>query len=312
MSKRSNSRVVGVALIGSVLVLAGCSGESRLGGSYINHDDNSGAFMVQIDDVHDHDVHGTISYVGTDATGKILSTRTPLSGTIDGKGLNLTIENGMGSGMATGTVVAAGLQLTLLGNGQSLRLLFKRADAADFDKIVSDVRTKAAQARQDTATAAIESEHTKVLASIQRAVEASADRLLTNAQSMNQKSQQVESIITGYPRFTARADQLRAAAKDLRNDDTGRLDAIRWRMDANRDTVADAHSNSQTAVRDLESSNAGEVNQAKQLLGECQTDRRLTCSRLTSALAAYTTSANNLRAVVSREASAFDAQRDRF
>lgn len=314
MFDASVSCTLRLLLLAVAASLAGCSGESGIRGSYINHDDSSGALLVQIDDVHDHNVNGTISIVGTDAKGGIVSRRTPLSGTTDGKALNLTMENGTGSGMVTGTVVPAGLQLTLLGNGQSVRLLFKRADPAEFDKIVSDVRTQATQARQETAAATIEEEHTKELANIQRAIESAADRLLFDARAVSEKSRQVENVIDGYPRFTARAAQLRAAAKqvDPRSDITGRLDDIRWRLNANRDTVADAHSDSQAAIRDLEGSNAGDVNKANQLLQECQTDRRLNCTRLAGALNAYATSAAGLRASVGRETAAFESQRGAF
>jgi hypothetical protein len=311
MIGKSMPRGIWISL--SAALLAGCS-SSDVRGSYINHDDSSSAFLVQIDDVHDRNVNGTISIVGTDAKGQIVSRRIPVSGTVEGKALNLTFENGTGSGMATGTVVPAGLQLTLLGNGQSMRLLFKRADPAEFDKIVSDVRTKAAQARQDIAAAAIDDEHTKELASVQRNIESAADRLLADAQIANEKSRQVENVISGYPRFTARAAQLRAAARqvDARNDISGRLDDIRWRLSANRDIVANAHSDSQAAVGDLEGSNASDVNRANQLIGECDTDRRLNCARLAGALNAYSTSAAGVRAAVGREGSAFESQQAGF
>jgi hypothetical protein len=312
MIGQSTSRGVSISLLAALL--ASCSGESGVRGSYINHDETGAAFLVQIDDVHDQNVNGTISFVGADATGKILSTRTPLSGTIDGKAVNLTIENGMGSGMATGTVVPAGLQLTLLANGQSMRLLFKRADPAEFDKIVTDVRAKATQARQDTATAAIEDAHTKELANIQRNIESAADRLFADAQGASEKALHVENVIAGYPRFTARAAQLRAAARqvDPHNDLTGRFDDIRWRLSANRDTVSGAHSDAQAAVRDLDGSNAGDVSRANQLLAECQIDRRLNCKRLAGALNAYNSNVAGLRAAVGREGSAFEAQRAGF
>jgi hypothetical protein len=299
---------------GSLAFLAGCSGESSIRGSYINHDDSNGGFLVQIDDVQDHTVHGTLSIVATDAKGEVIARRTPISGTVDGKALNLTIENGNGSGMATGSVVPAGLQLTLLGNGQSMRLLFKRANAAEFDKIVSDVRAKSAHARQDTATAAIQDEHTKELVNVQRAVESAADRLFADAQSATEKSRRIENVIAGYPRFAARAAQLRAAARqiDARDDDSGRLQDISWRLSANRDTVADAHSDAQGAARDLESSRSADLGRVNQLLAECQNDRRLTCTRLAEAFSAYSAGSNNLRAAIVREASAFDAERSRF
>jgi len=83
-------------------------------------------------------------------------------------------------------------------------------------------------------------------------------------------------------------------------------------LSANRDTIASAHSDAQAAARDIEGSNAGDVSRANQLLGECQTDRRLTCTRLASALAAYSTSTTTLRAAVSREGSAFESQRASF
>lgn len=314
MDRTSNVIAGPLFLAASFAMLAGCSGQSGIRGSYINHDDSNGALLVQIDDVHDRNVNGTISIVDTDSKGQIFSRRTPLSGTIDGKALNLSIENGMDSGMATGTVVPAGLQLTLLGNGQSMRLLFKRGDPAEFDNIVAEVRTQAAQARQNTAAAAIEVEHTNALASVQRTIDATADRLFGDSQSANDKSRQVENVIAGYPRFAARAAQLRAAAKgvDPRNDVSGRADDIRWRLNANRDTIASAHSEAQAAARDIEGSNAGDVSHANQLVGECQTDRRLTCTRLTSALAAYSTSTASLRAAVSRESSAFESQRTSF
>jgi hypothetical protein len=314
MFDASKSCAVRLSVLAVAASLAGCSGESGIRGSYLNHDDSSGALLVQIDDVHDHNVNGTISIVGTDAKGQIISRRTPLSGTIDGKALNLSMENGTGSGMVTGTVVPTGLQLTLLGNGQSMRLLFKRADPAEFDRIVSDVRTKATQARQETAAAVIEEEHTRELTNIQRAIESTADRLLFDARAVSEKSRQVENVIAGYPRFTARAAQLRAAAKqvDPRNDMTGRLDDIRWRLSANRDTVTDAHSGSQAAVRDLEGPSTGDVDRANQFLGECQTDRRLNCTHLATALNAYATSAAGLRASVARETAAFESQRAGF
>jgi hypothetical protein len=195
-----------------------------------------------------------------------------------------------------------------------MRLLFKRADAAEFDSIVSDLRTRATRTRQDNATVAVEAAHAQQLASVQQQIDRTAEYLFRDAQTAASKSQQVENVIEGYPRFSARDMQLRAAAKriDPRADEAGRLDDISSRLAGNRDQVADAHSDAQGSLSDFESSNAGDVGRANQLLAQCQADRNLICTRLASAMTAYMASKNNLRAVVAREASAFDAERTRF
>lgn len=79
----------------AIAMLAGCSRGSAKLGSYIASDDDT-AFMVQIASIEDGRVSGSVSVVTSDDNGKTTAVTRPMSGTIEGDALNLSVENGTG------------------------------------------------------------------------------------------------------------------------------------------------------------------------------------------------------------------------
>lgn len=295
--------------------LMGCTHQNPLVGSYINTGYDDGALMVQIESVQDNRVNGIVAFVALDANGRVAARRTPLSGTIEGNALNLTIENGMGFGMITGIVVPNGLELTIAANGESVRLLFERKDAAEFDRLVSNLRVQSAQVRQENEVARLEAQRAQRRSQIQRQIDAHSDALLAEAQTITAKVRDVDNVMVGYRRIASRAGQLRTTAQGL---DTGsdegsyRLGDINYRLEGNRDMASAAHDDVQSYWRTIDGRRQANLNRARQFMADCQSDLRLSCSRLSNAVASYGQSISALRTSVDRENAAFAAERRRF
>jgi hypothetical protein len=308
-------RPLSFALIATAATLTACSSESRLTGSYIDTDYSDGVLMVQIDSVDHRDVHGTISIASFGENGTVSSRRVPISGTIEGKALNLTVENGTGINMLNGTVVADGLDLTMMGNGSSARFLFKRKDAAEFNRVIASLRTQSARALQDKENAAFQVQQAKRGLQVQSQIDGHVDRLLSDAQAIIAKARQLDNAIAYYQRISARNAQLKAIAArvDSKSEDgSGRLGEIESRVDGNRNLAASAHSDVQDFLRDVEGQSEANLRRANEFMAECQSDSRLSCTKLASAVAEYGNSVSSLQSAAGRESAAYDTQRTRF
>ena len=308
-------RSLAVTLIAFAATLMGCSHQNPLVGTYISTGHDDGTAMVQIDSVRDNEVRGTFVLVTLAEAGRVDAARRPMSGTIENGALNLTLETGNSLGLITGAVVPNGLELTLMGNGESIRLAFERRNAAEFDRIVSELRVQSAQIRQDNEAAVLETQRTQRRSQIQRQIDTHSDALLADAQTITAKAREVDNVVAGYRRIASRAGQLRAAAQgvDARSDEGSyRLGDINYRREANRDMAATAHGDVQNYWRTIDGRRQANLTRAGQFMADCQSDPRLSCSRLSSAVSSYGQSISALRTAVDRENAAFEAERQRF
>lgn len=304
-------RRLAVALAVATL-MSGCSNNAQLTGSYIDTDYSDGALMVQIDSVDHRDVHGTITIASFDQNGAVHPRRVPISGTIEGKALNLTVENGTGMNMLNGTVVSDGLDLTMMGDGSSARFLFKRKDAADFNKVLANLRTQSAHTQQDTQEAAFKVQNAARGLKVQSQIDGYADELLRGAEAITAKSGQLNGAIAYYQRLSARNAQLRgmAARANSKSADGGdQLSDINNRLDGNRNLAASTHGNVQDFSHTVEGQSEGAQHRTDEFMTDCRTDSRLSCTRLASAAAEYANSVSVLRTAVAREEAAYNGSR---
>lgn len=308
-------RLFGTTLIVAAAALSGCSSESGLTGSYIDTDYSDGVLMVQIDSVDHRDVHGTISMASFGDNGAVSSRRVPISGTIEGKALNLMVENGTGINMLNGTVVPDGLDLMLMGNGSSARFLFKRKDAAEFNRTIASLRTQSARSLQEKESAAFQVQQAARGLQVQSQIDGHVDRLLSDAQVITAKARQLDNAIAYYQRISARNAQLKVMATrvDSRSEDSSeRIGDIENRLDGNRNLAASAHSDVQDFLRNVEGQSEANLRRASEFMADCQSDSRLSCAKLASAVSEYGNSVSALRGAVGRENAGYDAQRTRF
>jgi hypothetical protein len=304
-----------MALIVASAMLTACSKDSQLVGSYVDSDYSDGVLMVQVDAVDHRDVHGTISIASFDDSGAVHSRRVPISGTIEGKALNLSVENGTGTDMLNGTVVTDGLDLTMMGNGGSARYLFKRKDAAEFNRVIASLKTQSAQERQQKQTAVLQNQKAARSVQLQSQIDVHADRLFSDAQVINAKARQLDTAVAYYHRISDRNGQLRtmAARLDSRSDTSNdRLGDINNRLDGNRNLANSTHGNVQDFWRNVEGESDAGLTRASQFMNECQSDQRLSCAELQRAVAAYSSSVTVLGAAAARESAAYNTERQRF
>ena len=306
-------RYFGIVLIVTAATLSSCSKTSGLIGSYIDADYGDGVMMVQIDSVDHRDVHGTVSLATFDNSGVVHSSRVPISGTVEGKALNLSVENGAGTTVLNGTIVPVGLDLTGMGNGHSIRFLFKRKDASEFNLALEKLRTQSAQSQQEGQAAAFKAESAARGVQLQSQINGHIDQLLSDAEAITAKTRQLDNAIVYYQRISARNAQLRATAARLGSDDaTGRTADAESRVDGNRNLAANAHDQMRSFWQNVQGQSEANLRRASDFMAECQSNSRLSCSRLASAVAEYSNSVSELRTAVGRETAAYDSQRTRF
>jgi len=271
--------------------------------------------MVQIDSVDHRDVHGTISIATFGDNGTVSSRRVPISGTIEGQALDLTVENGTGMNMLNGSVVPDGLDLTMMGNGGSARFLFKRKDAAEFNRVIASLRTQSAKALQDKQEVVLQDQQMARGLQVQTQINAHTDRLLSDAETINAKARQLDNAIAYYHRISARNGQLRtmAARLDSSSDaNSDRLGDISSRVDGNRNLASSAHGQIQDLWRNIEGQSDASLTRANQFMSECQSNPRLKCDELQTAVSAYSSSVTALEAAAARESAAYDTERQHF
>jgi hypothetical protein len=301
-------RAICVALLISTVTLGGCSSNSRLVGSYIDTDYGDGVMMVQIDRVDDRNVRGTVSLATFGSNGVVQSSRLPISGTIDDKALNLSVENGAASSMFNGTTTPDGLDLTLLSNGGAVRYVFKRKDAAEFNKTVESLRARMVQSQQDILK--VQSAARSV--ELQGQIDSQADQLLSDAASISAAVRKADGSGAYYQSIAARNARLRAYEAGLgRNDISGRGPQAESDMSGNNASALGSHTRAMLYWQNVQSTSERELKRASQLITDCQTDNRLHCARLASAAAQMTSSVEQFRSAMGRENAAYEAQQSR-
>lgn len=293
-------------------LLASCSGQTGSGsgdsvGSYVTSD-NDAAIMVQIASLHDGQVSGTISLVGAQADGKNVAGTRPFTGTIEGKALNLSIENGTGVSLATGTLEGSTLRLTLFANGNSTQLMLAKSDAEKFDQLANATRVRAAEKKQDIESVAASKDRTQRRSETQRSINQLADREFAKAGELLEKSRRIDVLIAGYRAARDRTAKMQSTKHSINaNSSEGsyRISQIDYQIDGLANDMENTHTSVQNYMTDLISFANDATLQSSQRLAECQTDRLLDCSRLSAGMQLFQSRYQQFRRDYQRENAAF-------
>lgn len=177
----------------TAVLLAACSTDPAGVGSYVASEQD-GAMMVQITAIDDGRVTGTLSMVSANSQGKTSAVTRPLSGTLEGEALNLTIDNASGPSLITGTLDGDALRLTFFGRENSSEVVFTRSDAEKFNALVADTRQQAAATKLGLEADAAQQDRITRRAKTQAAIDRDADRLLAKAQELSEKLKRLDVI----------------------------------------------------------------------------------------------------------------------
>jgi len=291
-------------------LLAGCSNQPDAMGSYVASDAD-GAMMVQFTSVHDGQVGGTISLVAANDDGKSLAGARPFSGTIEGKALNLSVENGTGVSMATGTLDGDTLRLTLFGNGNSTQFVLAKSDAEKFNELVNANRIRAAEKRQETESAAALNDHMDRRSKTQRSIDQLADSVFAKAGEVTEKSRRIDVVIAGYQAARDRTGRMQRAKSNIDTDSSEgsyRISQIDYQIDGLASDMENTHSEVQTYMRSLGGFVNDATSKSSQFLAECRADRLLNCSRLSESIQSLQTRYQQFRRDYARENNAFNGR----
>lgn len=301
-------RVFGIALLATTAALGGCSNNSSLIGTYIDTDYGDGVMMVQIDSVDHRDVHGTVSLASFGSNGVVQSIRLPISGTIDDKALNLSVGPGAASSVFNGTTTPDGLDLTLLSNGGAVRYIFKRKDAAEFNKTVESLRARMVQSQQD----AVKVQSAARSVELQGQIDRQTDQLLSDAASISGTVRKMDGSGAYYESIAERNARLRAYEARLgRHDISGRGPEAESDISGNNASALGSHTRAMIVWQNVQGTSENELKRAGQLITDCQTDNRLNCTRLARAAAEMTKSVEQFRSAMDREHAAYEAQQSK-
>lgn len=303
----TGTRIVTLIVAG---LLAGCSSQSNPVGTYIASD-TDGAMMVQFTSVRDGQVSGIVSLVAANEDGKNLAGTRSFSGTVEGKVLNLSIENGTGVTMATGTLEGDTLRLTLFGNGDSTNFVLAKNGAEKFNELANASRVRAAEKRQETESAAALSDWMEQRSKTQRSIDQLADSVFAKAGEVAEKSRKIDVVIAGYEAAKDRTGRMQSAMRNIdaaSPEGSYRISQIEYQIDGLASGVKNTHSEVQSYMRSL----SGFVNdgtlKSSQFQAECQADRLLDCSRLSASMQSLQARYQQFRRDFERENAAFRRQ----
>ncbi len=291
-------------------LLAGCAIGSHAEGSYIASDADT-AFMVQIASVADGKVTGTASVVASDKDGKTTAGTRPMSGTIEGNALNLSVENGTGLSLVTGTIDGDTLHLTFFGNGGSTRLDFAKADASKFPELVEATRRHAAEKKQEVQAVAADKVQVEQRFKTQRAIDRLADAAFVKGQELREKTGKLAGVIAAYRVARERSGKMQLAKRRL---NTGTPDAdyqisqIDYQLGSLSSDAERTHGEVQSYMQSTNGFMADTAAQSSQFLAECQADRLLNCSRLSGSLQVLRANYQQFQAGYERENIGFNGQ----
>ena len=294
-------------LTAGLLLMAGCAGSSNPTGTYLTSDE-AGGVMIQMKSAKDDTVSGTFTAALLDERGDVQAGARSFSGTVEGNALNLNIENGTGVSLASGFTTSDGLELTILSNGKSQKLILTKGTTAEFPKIVANLRTRAAELKQVTEEQALAVVQHKALNSAQDRINSVANSISIKAQTVANGVAQIERIVASYAVAATRTDRLRAAqsvaTRKLGSDDY-RVDQISFAREQNADAARSDHESVQDALERLDAAVVRHETDATAVRQLCIANSSLNCTVLDSALNTYRRHAQEFRLAAAKERTAF-------
>lgn len=273
------------AAMAGVVLVAGCNSQPTGVGSYI-FSDTDGAVMVQITSTKDGQVSGSWSVVKTFADGKTKAGSRPLSGTIEGNALNLTVENSAGPSLVTGTVDGDNLRLTIFVNGKSSKVTLAKSDASKFEKLANGQRSRAQEKLQETEAVAASKNRIKQRSKTQESIDRLADGIVEKSQEVQEKSKRVDIIAAEHRVAYSRAGKMRSAKQKLNAEsaDGGyRISQLDYEIDRISNDRESIHARVQSYMESLNEFVSDTDAKSSQFLAECEADELLNCSRLSPA-----------------------------
>ncbi len=267
--------------------------------------------MVQITSADEGKISGTVSIVGAVQDGKNIAGARPFSGTIDGKAINLSIENGTGVSLATGAIEGDKLRLTWFANGSSTQATFEKSDAARFGELADASRTRAAEKRQDIESLAAAKDRTQRRSETQKSIEKLADKVFSKANELSEKSRKIDVLIAGYQAARNRTAKMKTAIQHINAkspEGSYQISQINYQMNDLANDIESIH----ISVQNYRAALIGFANdagsQSSQHLAECQTDRLLDCSRLSASMLLFQSRYKQFQRDYQRENTAYNAK----
>lgn len=292
-------------------MLVACSSTSGKLGSYIASEDDA-AFMVQITSMENGQVKGSMSVVMADESGKTTAATRPMSGTIEGNALNLSVENGTSISLVTGTIEDDGLRLTFFAKGNSSQFKFAKSDASKFDELANATRHRAAQKGQEIESAAATKDRIEQRAKIQKSIDHLADAVFSKTQEVQEKVRKIDVVIAAYGAAHNRARKMqgaKAAIGSASPEAEYRASQIDYQLGSISNDMENMHNQVQNYMQSLDSFMADAASQSPHFLAECQVDELLNCSRLSAGLQSLQNRYQQFRASYDRENTAFKGKR---
>lgn len=266
-------------------LLSGCNGQPSGVGSYIYSDADT-ALMMQITSIDAGRIDGSLSIVTANEGGETEAATRPVSGTIEANALNMTVENGTGLSLVTGTMGSDDLRLTFFANGESSQITLKKGDASKFGILANGRRQRAAEKLQEAETAIVSTERIKQRSKIQDLIDQSANSIFDKSRELQEKYKKTEIVMAEYRVGNARMAKMHNAKQTTKNDSVDysyhntqldyQIDSVSNEMKRVHDQVKDYKNNLDLFLTDA-------VSQTSRLLAECAADKLLNCSRLNSA-----------------------------
>lgn len=298
----------GMASVLGAGLLAACSSHPDAMGTYVTSAKDDLAMMVQVTSDHDGQISGTVSVVTADGEGKNIAGTRSFNGTVEGKALNLQIENGTGVTLATGKLDGNNLRLTVFGNGESSQIMLTKGDAEKFDELANASRVRAAETKQEIASDAAFKDQIEQRSKTQRSIDQLADAMLAKAGEVLEKSRKMEVVISGYRAANERTAKMQNAKRSFDpNSDAGsyRISQIDYSIDGISNEMDVIHSSVQSYMQSLNQFMADATVKSSQLQAECQADRLLNCTRLLGGAEALQSRYQQFRDGYARENAAF-------
>lgn len=297
----------------TAVLLAACSTDPAGVGSYVASEQN-GAMMVQITAIDAGRVTGSLSMVGANSQGKTSAVTRPLSGTLEGEALNLTIDNASGPSLITGTLDGDALRLTFFGRENSSELVFTRSDAAKFNALVADTRQQAAATKLRLEADAAQQDRITRRAKTQAAIDRDADRLLAKAQELSEKLKRLDVVITQHRALHDRIAKLQAAQRTTdsgTSDGAYRASQITYEISRVQDDMEALHRSVEAYAQSLPDFADDAASLMGERLAECEADKLLDCSRLKSGFKLFHTRYASFGTAHMREQAAFAGKANR-
>ncbi len=291
----------------SVAALAACSSGSDKVGSYVASSDEA-ALMVQISSVDKGQVKGAFSVVMVDENGKTTAATRPMSGTIEGNALNLSVENGTGLSIVTGSVEDDGLRLTFFGKGNSSQMMFAKSDASQFDKLANATRLYAVSKQQENENVAATGARIEQRSKIQKSIDRLTESVFAKAQEVQEKGRKLDFVIAGYSAANTRSAKMqgtRAAIGSTSPEAGYRTSQIDYQIGSISNDLENMHDQVHDYMQTLNRFMADTNSQASTLLAECQSDKLLNCARLSTGLQSLQVRHQQFRVGYDRENAAF-------